>query len=84
MDKPVVYYSFVIEPITLGYPALVHPINHAGEHVSNKKLARTSKVIKIINDNSFETENTIYRSAYHDNEADLSRYCRSERLHRYY
>lgn len=73
-SKPVVLYSFVIEPITLYSPAVVKPINHRSPLVSNKTLAITSPVVKIVNDHCFETENTIYKEEnYAKQEADRNR-----------
>lgn len=66
--KPIVLYSFVFEPIILGQSAIVQPINHPGELVSNTTLAKTSPVVKIINDYSFETENTIYKEKHYAEE----------------
>lgn len=80
--KPVVLYSFVIEPITLHAPAVVKPINHGSPLVSNETLAITSPVEKIVNDHCFETKNTIYKEEnYAKQEADRNRAVRPVRYY---
>jgi len=61
--KPTVLYDEGIEHyIRLGYPAIVFPINHPDkDNVSNTKNVRTSAVITLHADGSFETENSIYK-----------------------
>lgn len=70
--KPTVYYCKPdLAPLTsvpvpgLGISALVFPINHQSDLVSNEKYALTSRVVArdkdFANNGKFETENTIYR-----------------------
>lgn len=64
MNKPTVHYRDVMLPVVVGASALVHPVDHSSELVSNKKWARTSPVICVVqgeNGPLFETENTLYR-----------------------
>ena len=61
--KPVVhFFPTKMDYIKVGTPALIHPIDHPSELVSNKELARTSEVINITDD-GFETRNTVYKRA---------------------
>lgn len=60
--KPVVHYKSAEGKILVGNPAIVRPIDHPSDMVSNKKHVLTSPVIKHDEDTgSFETENTRYQ-----------------------
>lgn len=64
-QKPVVDYLEI--PLTMkplvGHCAIVFPVNHPNPNgtVSNRRPVRTSVVQNIIDDNTFETQNTIYK-----------------------
>lgn len=64
MKKLVKYnteYSAIIE---VGRPAIVRPIDHTSELVSNTKHVMTSLVLRFDKKSGeFETENSIYRPA---------------------
>lgn len=61
MKKKIVKYdSSKFHRINVGSPAIVFPLNHTSELVSNTKEVITSFVISKSSDGSFETENTIY------------------------
>ena len=61
MGKKVVTYKPGPSMIVLGLSALVRPVNHTSELVSNTKYVRTSPVIKYDSSSGrFETENSIY------------------------
>jgi hypothetical protein len=57
--KPIVLYESP-RRIEVGLPAIVRPIDHPSDLVSNDMHVLTSPVIVLI-DGGFETENTIYR-----------------------
>lgn len=54
--------------VTEGFHAWVFPIDHPSEFVSNKTLAKTSRVESLVQDGdkvvSFETKNTKYVGVY--------------------
>ncbi len=57
--KKIVHYDLSKgSQIGEGQPAFVYPTDHPG--VSNKKMVQTSRVIKVNEDGSFETLNTIF------------------------
>jgi hypothetical protein len=65
-SKPIVNYDeskgYYVK---VGESANVWPMNHPNPEgmVSNKSMIRTSKILRLLNDNedpSFETENTVY------------------------
>lgn len=56
--KKVLYKELIM--LKEGIGAVVLPINHTSAKVSNKKPVFTSKVIKVLSETSFETENSIY------------------------
>lgn len=71
IEKPTVYYCRPeLAPLTRvpiagrGMSAIVFPINHQSDLVSNTKYAITSYVVArdpdFVNNGKFETENTIY------------------------
>lgn len=61
MSKPIVHYMPTkFDVIKLNTGALIHPLDHPSDRVSNKEFVVTSKVIAI-DDFGFETQNTIYR-----------------------
>lgn len=61
--KPVVHYiPTKADMITIGQHALIHPLDHPSPDVSNMGYARTSLVINI-NEDGFETQNTVYKCA---------------------
>lgn len=58
--KPTVRYNLnEVYRITVGMPAMVHPIDHSSEFVSNENIVETSRVLNV-DGHTFETENTIY------------------------
>ena len=64
-DKPRVYFEMdtIVGTIALGIGALVVPLNHPSELVSNRGHVHTSNVIDIKEDIDmleFETEHTYY------------------------
>lgn len=64
-NKPVVLYDASIEyHVKIGSRALVHPLNHPSELVSNTTYILTSNVVRIGENGEFETENTIYRPSH--------------------
>lgn len=63
MTKPIVYYRKLIS-CREGDGALVIPVNHPGEFVSNTCEALTSPVVRYDRKSGeFETQNTIYQRA---------------------
>lgn len=61
-QKPVVRYRAISGSIRVGSPALVFPVDHPGDLVSNRQLARTSPVLNYRRaTGEFETLNTVYR-----------------------
>ena len=62
MVKKVVSYLPQGSHIRVGYGAIVHPLDHTSELVSNTCPVTTSKVIRHDkNSGEFETENSIYK-----------------------
>ena len=63
--KPIVHYKTVQNcKIVIGNPALVAPIDHPSDMVSNEKAVLTSLVVSHDEDTGeFETENTCYQLA---------------------
>lgn len=59
MKKPIVRYRQALVEVVLGRPALVEPIDHPSELVSNNKPVWTSDVVGITL-GGFETRNTQY------------------------
>ena len=59
--KPVVRYKIAYGKISVGTPAIVFPIDHPSELVSNTNPALTSTVIRVGENGEFETKNTIYK-----------------------
>jgi len=59
--KKIVKYSKLYGELELNRSAIVWPINHTSEYVSNTKWATTSAVIRIGENGEFETENSIYQ-----------------------
>lgn len=58
--KPVVRYK-ALAVCKVGDEALVFPLDHPGNRVSNAKVARTSRVVRYDRrSGEFETENTRY------------------------
>jgi len=62
-EKPTVHYDASKGAhIYEGFKALVYPIDHTSEWVSNTKMVTTSKVIRHdVKSGEFETMNTIYK-----------------------
>jgi hypothetical protein len=61
MAKRVVHYlPDEVTQIFIGMGALVKPVDHESDLVSNKKYVLTSVVIKCDDDGSFETLNSLY------------------------
>ncbi len=62
MVKNIVHYDLNERKcILIGHNAIIHPLDHPSEFVSNEDLVETSKVISIdANKKDFETENTLY------------------------
>lgn len=61
--KPIVYFfPTKMDFIQVGKSALILPLNHPSEYVSNNQFARTSLVIGMTED-GFETQNTVYKRA---------------------
>jgi hypothetical protein len=59
--KRKVYYLKLCSPLTVGEGAIVIPVNHTSEWVSNFKECFTSTVVRIENDGTtFETLNSVY------------------------
>jgi len=65
-EKQVVSYRpTMADVIQVGNSAWINPIDHPSEYVSNKSLARTSKVISFDEKTGvFETQNTVYVPLY--------------------
>jgi hypothetical protein len=61
--KPVVYYRTDVDFfVKMGQGAIVHPVNHPSDLVSNTKAVLTSEVIQFNPINGgFETMNTVYQ-----------------------
>jgi hypothetical protein len=59
--KQIVYYSGLASDLTVGQSALVYPVDHPSEWVSNKEIAQTSTVEAILDCGVFRTSNTEYR-----------------------
>ncbi len=60
--KPVVHYRALSGSVRVGQPALVYPVDHPGDLVSNSQFARTSTVLHYRRaSGEFETLNTVYR-----------------------
>jgi hypothetical protein len=64
--KPVVHFKPPpFRDIEIGYGAIVFPVDHTnhaeGQCVSNTVYALTSRVVKVFEDGSFETMNTLYK-----------------------
>lgn len=60
--KQVVFYkSDVLPTLEVGKRAVVIPLNHTSEWVSNNKIAQTSAVVAIREGGVFETLNSIYK-----------------------
>jgi hypothetical protein len=59
MKKPIVRYRQALLEIVLGRPALIEPIDHPSELVSNTTSAWTSDVVGLTL-GGFETRNTQY------------------------
>lgn len=59
--KPIVQYDprYLVQ-INLGFGALVKPIDHPSEDVSNESMIMTSPIIKYDGAGCFETANTLY------------------------
>jgi hypothetical protein len=64
-EKKVVHYNLVLTLPKVGLPALVWPVDHPSEDVSNKGFAQTTPVEKIVSIQPciFETQNTRYEPA---------------------
>lgn len=62
MSKPIVHFKQDSDDfIKVGSPAfIIKVIDHPSDLVSNTKVIHTSNVVAI-NEDGFETENTIYR-----------------------
>ena len=62
MNKPVVHYApSKYDVIVSGMSAYVLPVDHPGAYVSNETAVRTSTVVVVHEDGSFETKNTLYK-----------------------
>ena len=62
MNKPVVHYApSKYDVIVSGMSAHVFPVDHPSAHVSNETAVRTSTVVVVHEDGSFETKNTLYK-----------------------
>lgn len=60
-EKKVVQYRAKLGLFCVGHPAIVWPTNHYNsELVSNTKPVVTSKVVEVLDDGVFVTENTRY------------------------
>lgn len=58
-------WSFNIKTLSIGDNCIIYPIDHPSSFVSNENFAMTSPIISIDEENnSFETENTIYVGEY--------------------
>ena len=65
MSKPIVHYTpSQYNYIKVGHSAIVCPIDHPSESVSNTTMVKTSTVVSITAD-GFETRNTIYKEQQH-------------------
>src|SRR5271167_4493879 len=58
--KTVLYDPDYLVALAMGIGALVKPIDHTSDLVSNKKMVYTSNVIRVEESGVFETQNTIY------------------------
>jgi hypothetical protein len=67
MTKQIVHYEELASDIQVGYPAMVYPIDHPSEYVSNKQWAMTSPVVEIGDCGTFWTQNTEYRQGQRPN-----------------
>lgn len=62
MNKPVVHYApSKYDVIVSGMSAYVLPVDHPSAYVSNEITVRTSTVVVVHEDGSFETLNTLYK-----------------------
>lgn len=62
MSKPVVHFApSKYDVIVSGMSAYVLPVDHPSDHVSNEATVRTSTVVVVHEDGSFETKNTLYK-----------------------
>lgn len=62
MNKPVVHYApSKYDVIVSGMSAYVLPVDHPSAYVSNEATVRTSTVVVVHEDGSFETKNTLYK-----------------------
>ena len=62
MNKPVVHYApSKDDMIVSGMSAYVFPVDHPSDYVSNETAVRTSTVVVVHEDGSFETKNTLYK-----------------------
>lgn len=60
--KQVVFYKSDVLPIVkVGQRAVVYPLNHPSERVSNRSAALTTAVLAIREGGVFETLNSIYK-----------------------
>lgn len=60
LKRLVQYDASEFNQIMLGFGAIVKPVNHDSEIVSNTKHVITSTVIKYDGEGCFETANTLY------------------------
>ena len=62
MNKPVVQYApSKYDVIVSGMSAYIFPVDHPSNYVSNETAVRTSTVVVVHEDGSFETKNTLYK-----------------------
>ena len=62
MNKPVVHYApSKYDVIVSGMSAYVLPVDHPSDFISNERTVRTSTVVEVHEDGSFETQNTLYK-----------------------
>lgn len=63
--KRIVHYDAALTPIVMrGFRAIVRPLDHPGPHVSNTRAIITTRVVKVLPEGAFETENSIYKPRY--------------------
>jgi hypothetical protein len=64
MDKPIVHYRDVVTPVCVGHSAVVWPVDHPSDLVSNVGPVRTSPAVCVtegLRGPLFETRNTYYK-----------------------
>ncbi len=59
--KQIVHYVGLASDLIVGQSALVYPVDHPSEFVSNNYWAMTSPVVEIRECGTFFTKNTEYR-----------------------